>query len=588
MITTHRIRVWLHARAKRNGAILIMAAFFLIVILAFTAFTIDIGFISLTKTQMQAAADAGALAAAMELTSSTNPAEVRQNARQAAQAVAVGYRNGDRAMLTLDSNVDIVFGRYSDSNGNSAQTMLWGDNQTPHTLVKVRVRRGTETDASGNLVDNRLPLFFSPAMNTSNSKTTLTAEAIASYQPRDIMLVLDFSGSMNDDSCLGAINKLGRNYIESNLQTMWNQLGSPVYGNLIFTPRYATLSGLPISGTMPHIDVTYRRSAVDVVSTSSLKKVTLVLSDNRTQTFSNLSGLTGTFQGTGSNASRDITAVYVESGTNANQSSGGLGELFSFTTANIKTALGLNVTYPYPGGSWDEYIAKVQQSSGAIKDAGYRDMYGYLTWMHYLQYYQPSADETPDLWKTNEQPVASLKDAVDLFIDYLTDSGSGDNVGLVVYTHHNTAGAILEHELSNNLEQVKTTTRHRQAAHYVGGTNISGGMLQGRVELQTNARNRAERLMIVMTDGQANLPGNSNSARQTVLSEARVAANLGIKIVTVTVGIDADTALMQEVAGMTGGECFIVPGDESVDQVQAQLVEVFRRIAASRPLKLVK
>ncbi len=585
MFHRSNLRARLNELRERNGAILVLAAIFLIVVFAFTAFTVDVGFISLTRTQMQAAADASALAAAMELTSDSNPATVRQNAQTAAQEVAANFRNGDRSSVTLKPSSDIEFGK-TIVNGNGQTEMVFGTNQTPYNIVKVRVRRGTDVGANGQTEDNRIPLFFGPALGTS--KSTIATEAVAGFQPRDIVLVLDFSGSMNDDSCLGAIGKLGRTYVESNLQTMWTQLGGPVYGNLAFTPKYATLSGLPVSGTMPHIDVTFKRSSIVVTSTSALKKVTLKMSGNKTQTFSSLSGTTGTFQGTGSNSGRDITACYVESGTNTNRSPGGLGEYFQFTTANIKTALGLTGAYPYPGGSWDEFITEVQKSSGSIKDAGYRDMYGYLTWLQYLQTVRYSNDDTPDLWKTNEQPVTCLKDGVDLFIDFLADGEGGDYVGLVVYTHQNTAGAILEHPLSTNRTQIKTTTRQRQAGHYQSGTNISGGMLQGRVELQTNARGTAEKVMILMTDGQANLPGNSTSARQAVLSEAQVCANKGIKVVTITVGLDADVDLMQQVADMTGGECFVVPGDQTIAGVRAQLLEVFRRIASTRGLKLMK
>lgn len=94
--------------------------------------------------------------------------------------------------------------------------------------------------------------------------------------------------------------------------------------------------------------------------------------------------------------------------------------------------------------------------------------------------------------------------------------------------------------------------------------------------------------MIVMTDGQANLPGSVSTACAAVLTEAQAASAAGIKIVTVTVGLDADTALMQQVASIGGGECFIVPGNQSVADVQAQLMEVFIRIASTRPLKLIK
>ena len=219
------------------------------------------------------------------------------------------------------------------------------------------------------------------------------------------MVVLDFSGSMNDDSCFGAIGKLGRSYIESNLQTMWTQLGSPVYGNLTFTPQYAKLKGRAASGTIPHIDVIYKRSSAEVSSTLNLSTVKLKFSSGATQTFSGLTGLLKVLQGSGSNAGKDITNCWVISGTNASLSSGNLDEQFDFTAANIKTASGLTTPHPYLGGSWDEYIQAVQSSSNNIKAAGYRDMYGYMTWLEYLQTQRYGSADTPDLWKTSEQPV---------------------------------------------------------------------------------------------------------------------------------------------------------------------------------------
>ncbi len=568
----------------RRGNILALTALFMSVVLAFTAFTVDIGFITLTKTQMQAAADAAALAASMELTSSDDAATVRANCRAAAASVAANFENGDRSSVALNTANDVLFGKQV-SIGNGQFSTQWGDQYTPHNIVKVLIRRRTETNSQGQLVDNRLPLFFGPAIGNQN--VTLQAEAVAAFQPRDIVIVLDFSASMNDDSSLGAIDVLGRTYVESNLQTMWQELGSPVYGNLTFTPQYATLAGGPLTGSYPHIDVTYKRTSVSIVSTSSLKKVTLRMSGNRTQTFSNLSGTTGTFQGTGSNSGREIQSVSVESGGNANRSGDGLGERFNINSTTIKSALGLTGTYPYAAGSWDEYISTVQSSSGEIKDAGYRDQYGYLTWLHYLQYERPAADETADLWKTSEQPLECLKDGVDLFIQHLIDLPSEDQVGLSIYTHTSSAGAILEHGLIRDYEQIKNTTRHRQAGHYTGGTNISAGMAVARAELQAHARPRAHKLMLVMTDGQANAPGSASQAYQAVITEAYAAKNAGIKVVTISVGLGADTELLDEVAAIGNGEHFNVPGGQSIADVQAQLLQVFRRVATSRPLKLI-
>jgi hypothetical protein len=376
---------------------------------------------------------------------------------------------------------------------------------------------------------------------------------------------------------------------------MYQQLGSPVYGNLTFTPTYATLRGVVASGTIPHIDVTFKRTQISVVSSLGLSQVRLSFSGGSTQTFSTLSGLTGTFQGSGSNSGKTIATAWVKSGTNAGMSTGSYGEQFDFTAAKIKTALGLDIAYPYPGGSWTEYITSVQSSNttpggngdGDIGYAGYRDKYGYLTWVNYLQTKRELAGDTPTLWQTSEQPVGAMKDASDYFIDYLTQMQSQDQVGLAIYTHPNMPGAIKEHGLSTNLAQIKTTLRHRQAGHYAPETNIYGGMKLAREELVANARPRTFRLMVVMTDGVANEPGTDAQARAAVITEANSAATNKIKIFTISLGASADTALMQQVADISGGLHFNIPGGQSASAMRTQLENAFREIARSRTLKLV-
>ena len=565
---------------NRRGAIIVLAAVMMSMMLMFVAFAVDLSYMALTKTQLQGAADASALAGAMELSGTADPATVRANALTAIRAVAAQHRNGDKAAASIETS-DVTFGKMTWNTSSQAYVYNWGESQTPYNIVKVRVDRDA---ASGGSADDRLPLLFAGIMG--HTKTTIGAEAVGSFQPRDIMVALDFSGSMNDDSCFGRIGTLGRTYIESNLQTMWQELGSPVYGKLAFTPQHATLGGVPASGTIPHIDVTYKRISVAVTSTQPITKVRLQYSNGSSQTTTVNGGpLTGTYAGTGSNAGKDITNCWVVSGTNASMSSGNYGERFAFTAVNVKTALGLNIAYPYTGGSWSDYIAKVQSSSGSIKDAGYRDMFGYMTWIEYLQIYQQGAAETVDLWKTSEQPIGVLKDGVDEFINYLTTIEAEDQVGLSIYTHTNSVGAILEHGLSKNINQVKDTARRRQAGHYKSGTNISAGMKVARDEIVARARPRAFRMMVLMTDG---LPNEPTNASQLVIDEANAAKANKIKILTISLGVGADTSLMQQVADITGGIHFNVPGGASIATVRAQLQAVFRQIASSRPLKLIK
>jgi len=568
---------WLNR--DRRGAILVLTAIVMVFVMAIVALALDVSYLSLTKTQLQGAADAAALAGAMELSGTEDPATVRANALAAIQEVASHHHNGNQSSLAVDA-ADVTFGKMSWNSATNSFTTAWGDAQTPYNVVKVRAERDA---GGGGSPDNRLPLFFAPIIG--HNRAVIGAEATASFQPRDIMVVLDFSASMNDDSCFGRISTLGRTYIESNLLTMWNELGSPVYGKLAFTPAYATLPGRAASGTIPHIDVTYKRTRVTVKSTLALSQVRLQYSDNTTQNVTVSGGLlTGTYPSSGT---KTITKCWVKSGTNASLSSGNYGELFDITAAKIKTALGLDIAYPYAGGSWSDYISKVQASSGSIKDAGYRDMFGYMTWIEYMQTNYPSKADSADLWKTSEQPIGVLKDGVTEFINYLTTIEAEDHVGLSIYTHTNTAGAILEHGLSTNITQVKTTTQQRQAGHYTGATNISAGMKVARQEIEARARPRAFRMMVVMTDGLPNLPSNVSVASAAVITEANAAKASRIKILAISLGVGADTSIMQQIADITGGIHYNVPGGSSIDSVRTQLQEVFRQIASSRPLRLV-
>jgi hypothetical protein len=95
--------------------------------------------------------------------------------------------------------------------------------------------------------------------------------------------------------------------------------------------------------------------------------------------------------------------------------------------------------------------------------------------------------------------------------------------------------------------------------------------------------------MVLMTDGVVNLPtGNSTTDQNKVIDEANLAAAAKIPIVTIALGAYADTALMQQVADLTGGACFVVPGGQPIAAVREQLEEVFGKVAANRPLKLVE
>ncbi|MBI5759752.1 MAG: hypothetical protein HZA46_14640, partial [Planctomycetales bacterium] len=493
-------------RERRRGSIVVLAAVMMVVILAFTAFAVDVGYLLQTKTELQSIADSAALSAAMELSATDNEAIVRDNAWNAARDIAAMHKSGGQTSFSLNESQDIQFGRIDWNAATQTSVYQWGNEYTPYNIVKITARCDQRPTVNGTAgADQRLPLLFAPVMGYQ--KAVVNATSIASFQPRDFAVVLDFSASMNDDSTFAAISKLGQANVEANLNTMWGELGAPVYGNMGFTPAYAVLKGVALSGTIPHIDVTFKGTSIAATSTSNLTSVKLQFSNGNTQTFSSLSAKTGSFAGSGSNSGKTVTKAWVKSGGNSALSSGSLGELFTFDTTNLVKALGLNtVAYPYPSGSWTEYVNDVTSSGNSNSNAGYRWKFGAMSWIDFTQSKYPSAAQSPNLWMTSEQPVGLLKDGVDVFVDYLLDLETEDKVALSIYTHSNAAGAILEKGLTSDLPVIKDIVRHRQAGHYDAYTNISAGMKVGRDELVANARPKSARVMVLMTDGLPNRP----------------------------------------------------------------------------------
>ena len=454
----------------RRGAYAVLAAVLLIMIMAMMAFAVDTGFVANTQIELKRAVDAAALAGAGAIELGQAQAE-----EQAYQFIA---QNPVAGRALERSEVQVYLGEWDETTRTFRETVL-----QPSAIRVVATRR-------------EAPFFFGKVLGYDTFE--ITEESIATYQPRDMMIVLDYSGSMNDDSELRHISRLGRTYIENNLYQIYTELGSPQYGNMTWTPRY--------------------------ISTT-----------NRTR---------------------------------------------------IKRILGLNgVPYPYPSGSWNDYIRYVQRDYD-VRRAGYRKKYGYLTLVNYWLDAKPMYNQTPDLWMTSEQPITALKDAVSLFLDFVESAELDDRVGLSVYTSRN-GTAVLEQELTYDYDVIDTISRQRQAGHYHRMTNIGDGIKNARQHLVAEGRMGAYKVIILMTDGKANLPYGTNP-KSYALHQAELCADVGIPILTISLGADADKNLMDQIAERTNGVHFSIPGGQTVAEYAEDLKAVFAQIANQRPLKLVQ
>ncbi len=261
----------------------------------------------------------------------------------------------------------------------------------------------------------------------------------------------------------------------------------------------------------------------------------------------------------------------------------------SLYTSKIKSYLGLtNVPYPYPQGSWDEYINYVKTSlDDSWRDAderAYEDRYGLRTFVHYLLDKRHCEWETPELSNTRVQPVHALKQAIGVLCQYLVSIDSSDQVGLVSYCDT----SRIEHELTYDLEAIAVEAYSQQAGSYGSQTNIASGVDLAVAELLgPRARPTAKKVMILMTDGMANRPDNEEIAREVCIESATGTGANRIQIFTISLGSVADQELMAELAELGKGEHYHVP-TLAISQYEEDLRQVFRTLGGRRPVRLIE
>lgn len=132
----------------------------------------------------------------------------------------------------------------------------------------------------------------------------------------------------------------------------------------------------------------------------------------------------------------------------------------------------------------------------------------------------------------------------------------------------------------------KTISRRCQAGRYGQFTNLGAGRRIARPEWEANKRPKALQMMNLTADGLAIRTSPSASLSRFSIDEAYLTKASDKKIMTVNLGAAADAGLMQQIADITGGEHFNVPGGASVAVYALDLKAIFGKIASDRPLKL--
>lgn len=159
----------------RSGSIAPLTAFLLIPLMGFVAFAIDIGYIATTRTQLQVAADAAALAAASAVITNNGPTH-QTDANNRAKQFAAAHRAGND-IVRVEPTTDVEYG-FWDTNTRAFTAPKMSEANVKINAVRVRAYRNT-SNASG-----RLPLFFARVFGIDS--VDVSVEAIA-YVPNPVL-----------------------------------------------------------------------------------------------------------------------------------------------------------------------------------------------------------------------------------------------------------------------------------------------------------------------------------------------------------------------------------------------------------------
>ena len=196
---------------SRRAAVLVLSALLLVVMLGMVAFALDIGYIVLVRTQLQAAADSAAMASAATMGSTM------ADSVKTAQEFGAYHLAGGKTVKV--ATPDVEFGTWDVSTRTFTASNALGN------AVRVTTRANNGTGGNG--------YFFGRVFGMKTF--AVKASAVAMANPRDIAFVVDLSGSMNDDTePAWATAPINSTFGSQGYANIGNQLMQDVYSDFGF------------------------------------------------------------------------------------------------------------------------------------------------------------------------------------------------------------------------------------------------------------------------------------------------------------------------------------------------------------------
>ena len=588
---------------RRRAVVAVQVAVLMTVLVGFAAITIDVGVMYNTRADLQRTADAAALAAASRLVDYEfgDPVEL-------ARAEALHFVEENHVMghsVTVDTLGDVVFGQ-ANYDGET-NTYDFVETEVMPDAVRVDVKHTADS------TNGPVSLYFARIFGINS--TEISASAMAVIVPRDIAIVADLSASHNDDSSFyhyrmvdinawevwdgfpGGIDDVGGCWDPDTMPPEWfdeegfaPQAAGPAWGylkELGFGTETVTSSYNPAADPgLVQLKYNYDWSNSNLESYLYAQgycasEVNAMMSND--------------FDTSGAWPYRVAVALGLAFWNSGH--AGGLWETRGVppgSTGNGNNWVGSSElewaeslgdrSLSSSGSIFLSYISNMSSTSTNLyrANSNFYCRFGVKTFMDYLLENRPANSLTPEFADAPAQPMQAVKDAVGFMADLINELDTDDQLSLEVY------GTIGRHEvdLTQNHLAVKNRMNELQAGHYDSYTNIGDGIQRAIEELSGDrARGSSRKMIILLTDGQANRPSGTD-AKQYARNKARAAANLGMRIFAVSVGAGADQSLMQDIADIGHGEHFHAGG--SVEEYSAELTEIFLRLGGQRPVELIR
>jgi Ca-activated chloride channel homolog len=159
--------------------------------------------------------------------------------------------------------------------------------------------------------------------------------------------------------------------------------------------------------------------------------------------------------------------------------------------------------------------------------------------------------------------------------------GAADRVALVTYDD---SANVVVSSIAMDAEGKKKLESAIKGIQLGGSTNLNGGLVLGRDEVQRSLQAQQVSRVILLSDGQANM---GVVDPHQIADTARVAANHGVRITSVGIGLDFNEDLMEAIAEAGRGQYHYVKVASDLDKVIAgELAGIQATVATSVELHL--